>query len=341
MLGTVANITGTLVLSKDQLGYQEVVDQIPSANRVAVVTYNISASNDCLLKALRECDAEVRLITNIPGRFESYMSANARDRASSKMTQMFRKLNPDRFGPLAKILFCFRNHAKIILTDAVAYVGSANFSEESAGSWESGVIVRDSQTISEIELWVDSIEADSLRFYGRTMQGAIKPLLLIKSRLESVANTLNCEFSTDDLSELSDVIEAVNDAVNESDRAWAEAFSTCGPLTSQIDMSVLQAIEEWTNLNEVCDLARTNEFLLKAMNGDIPVDQFVTDNDGNIPEDAFQVHIEELMEEQENLFEAIKPKVEDMRCKIVCVCGQIEAVFQDISTHIEQIDNTK
>lgn len=37
----------------------------------------------------------------------------------------------------------FSNHAKIIMTDNIAYVGSSNFSEESADNFESGFISRD------------------------------------------------------------------------------------------------------------------------------------------------------------------------------------------------------
>lgn len=39
--------------------------------------------------------------------------------------------------------FDFSNHAKIIMTDNVAYIGSANYSDESKANYESGVLCRD------------------------------------------------------------------------------------------------------------------------------------------------------------------------------------------------------
>jgi hypothetical protein len=47
------------------------------------------------------------------------------------------KLAPQEFVPLASISFCFSNHSKIIMTDTVGYIGSANYSDESANDWES------------------------------------------------------------------------------------------------------------------------------------------------------------------------------------------------------------
>ena len=341
MLETISNCTGTLVLSKDECGYQDIVDHISVAERVSVVTYNISTSSDGLLKALRTTDAQVRLITNIPGRFESYTSKYARSRASDRINGMFMKLDPNDFGPLATILFCFRNHAKIILTESVAYVGSANYSDESARSWESGIVVRDAQTIALIESWVDRIEADSVRFYGKSMLPAIKPLLLIKPRLERMAGLVSGEFTTDDVEELSEVIEQVSDAVNESDRAWAEAFESCGPLTSRVEMSLVQAIEDWSSSDGVRDLARANDFLLQALEGKIPIDDLATDNDGNIPDSAFDGHIERMSEEQEACLELLKGDIDSVQFQILSLSAQIEAACQDISTHIERIHNAK
>lgn len=43
----------------------------------------------------------------------------------------------------AEVYFCFSNHAKIIMTDNIAYVGTSNFSEESVENFESSFISRD------------------------------------------------------------------------------------------------------------------------------------------------------------------------------------------------------
>lgn len=48
------------------------------------------------------------------------------------------KLFPLKIADKAEVYFCFSNHAKIIMTDNIAYVGSSNFSEESADNFELG-----------------------------------------------------------------------------------------------------------------------------------------------------------------------------------------------------------
>jgi hypothetical protein len=67
---TIPDVTGQLVLTKDESGYQEVIDAFPDAGWVEVVTFNISQKQDMLLSALRDLDVPVRLIADIPGRLD-------------------------------------------------------------------------------------------------------------------------------------------------------------------------------------------------------------------------------------------------------------------------------
>lgn len=54
--------------------------------------------------------------------------------------------------------FNLHNHAKIIVTENIVYIGSANFSNESAKSIETGVIIEDRDFFAEIV-------KDSLSYY--------------------------------------------------------------------------------------------------------------------------------------------------------------------------------
>lgn len=65
---TIPGVTGALILTKDESGYQEVLDSIAAASAVTVVTNNISENQDQLFSALRSSDAEIRIITTIPAR---------------------------------------------------------------------------------------------------------------------------------------------------------------------------------------------------------------------------------------------------------------------------------
>lgn len=182
---TIPGVTGELVLTKDESGYQEVIDALPGASWVEVVTFNISQKQDKLLSALRGLDAPVRLIADIPGRLDEYWGTSQKakyikEKAAADIELYMEKLAPEEFGPLASISFCFSNHAKIILTDSVGYVGSANYSEESAKNWEAGIIVRDLKALTRISKFMDEIEKDSIRYYGKSMIQSMVPLVAAK-----------------------------------------------------------------------------------------------------------------------------------------------------------------
>ena len=125
---TIPNVTGELILTKNESGYQEVLDSFATATSVTVVTYNISKKQDGLLGALRGLQIEVLLISAIPSRLDwyapSYAGQYLKKNAAAAIELYLQKLAPEEFGPLASLNFCFDNHAKIIMTDTVAYVGS-------------------------------------------------------------------------------------------------------------------------------------------------------------------------------------------------------------------------
>lgn len=92
---TIPNVTGELVLTKDECGYQEVIDSFAAATSITVVTYNISENQDELLDSLRGLDAELRIITAIPSRMKYY--------ANSPTGESFRK----RAKPRPQQSWCF------------------------------------------------------------------------------------------------------------------------------------------------------------------------------------------------------------------------------------------
>lgn len=138
------------VQAKDELAYQEVLDEIPAAKQVTVVTYNISERQSNLLNALIAASehAQVTLITNIPSRWEQYYGDCFRESARRKINVYLSNLSPESNGKMFSTYFDFSNHGKIVMTDSVVYVGSANFSEESARNNEFGVISRDAEFIA-------------------------------------------------------------------------------------------------------------------------------------------------------------------------------------------------
>ena len=62
------------VFTKDELGYQEVLDDMCVAEEITIVTYNISEQKEALVNGLRRAGqhCKINIITNIPARWETY-----------------------------------------------------------------------------------------------------------------------------------------------------------------------------------------------------------------------------------------------------------------------------
>ncbi len=158
-----------IVFSWKDCPYQEVLDDFENAEFVNILTYNISSKKDDLLKMVNELDesVEVKLITNIPNRFATYYSDSARERSKKSIYKYLSKLDPDKFDAKVSTFFNFDNHSKVIMTNSIAYIGSANFSDESSNNFECGVIIRDNEKIEEINREIFSfIESESKEYTG-------------------------------------------------------------------------------------------------------------------------------------------------------------------------------
>lgn len=59
-------------------------------------------------------------------------------------------LEHEKFGSL-EVYVNLENHAKLIMTDTIAYIGSQNFSDASEGKFELGFLVKDPKVIRDIE----------------------------------------------------------------------------------------------------------------------------------------------------------------------------------------------
>lgn len=133
------------IYSKDELGYQEVLDDFKNAEEIIIVTFNISEKQSLLIQKLAETssDTEISIFTNIPSRWDTYYGDSYKNAARRKINIYMTKLKPDSIGQKISVFFNFENHGKIIMTNNLAYVGSANYSEESKNNIEFGIISRD------------------------------------------------------------------------------------------------------------------------------------------------------------------------------------------------------
>ncbi|MEK4510140.1 phospholipase D-like domain-containing protein [Paenibacillus sp. FSL K6-2524] len=181
-----------IVTSKGEFNFQEVLDDFANAESIFVTTYNISARRKELIRALEAATdhAEVRIITNIPNRFERYYGDSPRERASKSIERYTQRLDPSNIENLATS-FNFSNHSKVIMTENIAYIGSANYSEESDHSRETGVLIRGKDLVRVISEYLLPILIDEgIPYFGGMLDDKKILLSFLLSRLEGAASVI-------------------------------------------------------------------------------------------------------------------------------------------------------
>lgn len=163
---------GRFVSLNGELNYKEVLADFPTAKVIRILTYNISKNkrHDALLDALRDATADIQLITNVPSRMDEYYNSDAGRRmqsaARSNIQVYISKLNPDNFPGQFSPYFSVHNHAKIIGTENIVYIGSANYSNESANNIETGVLIEDKEFIKNLySQFFDKVRSDALSYF--------------------------------------------------------------------------------------------------------------------------------------------------------------------------------
>lgn len=187
-----------LKISKDELGYQEVLDDFRNAQIIRIITYNITnSSKDILFEKLSELKGvDIQFITNIPSRFEWYATSKKGDylrrTAQSNIEIYLDKLNPKRYDNIVPF-FNFNNHAKIIGTENVVYIGSQNFSVASKNNYEAGIITRDKEFIKNLyDSFFEELKQNSEPYFKDGYNEARLFIASIRSRLTNHYNNI-CE----------------------------------------------------------------------------------------------------------------------------------------------------
>jgi len=181
------------VYSKNELGYQEVLDNFENASEITIITYNISEKKNALVSALRKVKKHcvVNVITNIPSRWEAYYGDTFRNKAKQKINLYLSKLRPESLGINSKVFFDFSNHGKIVMTDCIVYVGSANYSEESANNTEFGFISRDKDFINYINSEVlPDVQASAIPYYEYDYTALLLEASMALSAVYNIKNEL-------------------------------------------------------------------------------------------------------------------------------------------------------
>ncbi len=159
------------IAGKGELCFREVLEDFEKAEYIDILTFNISSKNDLLINALRKAgkmNIPIRVITNIPNRWENYFKDCFRNTAKKTIDIYIKKLNPQNIGNLTSVLFKFDNHGKIIMTNNIIYWGSANYSDETKKNYECGTISRDRELIAFVHNEIfPTIIQESINYYRR------------------------------------------------------------------------------------------------------------------------------------------------------------------------------
>jgi phosphatidylserine/phosphatidylglycerophosphate/cardiolipin synthase-like enzyme len=282
----------TLVISRGEHGFQAVIDSFPEAKQVTVVTYNVSNRDAGLLDALKTLrkDVTTRIVTNIPTRFSQYFGDAPRSKARSAIQGYLQRLNPVQFQSQMKAFFQFENHCKLVATDTIAYVGSANFSNESADNIEAGVLIMGTDRVREI---VDAIfeeaVAGAIEHTNNEVATAVIQLSAIKVRIDQATMSIHEVFFTESDPDYQRSIEYFN---------WDESPASREDLDAVVELmddvqGVLANIEEVDGVSEI--VAAFNgtpvDAILHLVATDGVIDQFVAHD----PQFYMQGYIEETI----------------------------------------------
>ena len=329
--------SGTLVLSKGESAFQQVLDEFPKAEEITVVSFNISPKKSALLDSLSSASCKSTLICNIPKRFPEYFGKNEKavedrkDQARREIDAYLAAMDPTRFDTVVESLFCFSNHAKVVMTERIAFVGSANFSEESPANWECGFITSDPIAIAQLAAAVTQIKHDSIRYLGKPFNALITPSLELRQCLSIIANKLTEEC----LDTLGGTLDDLRRAISAVDMPWAFAFESGGPLTSRIDMNMLDQLETLVSQSALIrefaefdpDNILSDEVLLEAYDDRLDRHIDAASNDAHY-------RLEELREQAE-------AELYSLSSGLTNICEQLELAIKEITEAHDTIDNTK
>jgi ElaB/YqjD/DUF883 family membrane-anchored ribosome-binding protein len=263
---------GRFVAGQGEFNYQAVLDDFPKANIIRIITFNISRNQrqDALLDALKNAKAtDVQFITNIPSRMKEYFDSDAgrnmRNSARQNIQAYVTKLNPENFDSAFIPYFNPHNHAKVVGTENIVYIGSANFSNESADNIESGVLIEDKEFIQRLySEFFDMVKDDSLSYYDEFFSAFRLFIMALNAKFQHHYRKMLSDLYTDyertkmvvadsvlldlsdlddlyrDLDELSSVPWAADDTYDEENENYNTALEEMKARFEEIDIDWLK-----------------------------------------------------------------------------------------------------
>lgn len=140
--------------------FEDVIDDFKEASVVRICSFNISEKTyDHLLKKLYNLskDVKLKIVVGLPGSFNL-------EQATKNATSYLKVLNKKFFKSQIDISINLKNHAKIVSTENICYLGSQNYSYGSYNNYEAGIILTDKKAIHEVFKEFDKIFDSGVKY---------------------------------------------------------------------------------------------------------------------------------------------------------------------------------
>lgn len=174
---------GKIVYSRGQSGFEEVVQAFDKAKWINIVTYDVMFFRNHGLEKLYRInpDCKVRIVSNVPHQPGKKVTKELRD-------LYLAGLKPEKFNHNTSVYFNFDNHSKIVMTNEIAYIGSANFS--GSKFHEIGFIFDDPEAIRNMDFLVRDICDASKAYYSNAIQNCLELLVDLRQIDKKVIKSL-------------------------------------------------------------------------------------------------------------------------------------------------------
>lgn len=357
---SINNVSGEIVLSKGEDGYSEVIEDFKNASSITIVTFNISPKRNYLLNKLHELSAEkeVTIITKIPSRLGWYWNESIKTTTLEQMETYCSRLDPNKFTCHLSTFFNFENHAKIIMTENIAYIGSQNFSDESKNNFESGIIIRDVEVIKQIknqmikEILDASIPYSSSYFYLHKNE-----LLYWLNDCRRIVEEFYNELFTEAEVGYNSYIEIFCDNPNIKENDWENIISYHEEFFSILDYietnnsrkleksskSKLKKLKQALSIvkNELAEIAKYNPDTIETAEKDA---RYYSADPEDV-EKAIQAAMDSIYDQRSDIVYDMRSNIEEIKITLSTIPTLLEYLINSIKNHkfytnSEEINNT-
>ncbi|WP_160725056.1 hypothetical protein [Bacillus sp. USDA818B3_A] len=199
---TLEGINGNLIFTQNFKNIEKVLSTFKDSNKIYIFTYSMTDEMLSYLKQIPST-AEVHLVVN-------NLTLNL---------ELLKKILPEEFKFQMTLYLCPINHSKIIATDKLCYIGSANFG--SYFKFEAGIVLETNSLLSEkLYSYLDNLMKYSTYIKGPKLvleyETVMKPIINDEMLEEEVTKRVwgNIENSIHEIKESIDELENLLDKEN-------------------------------------------------------------------------------------------------------------------------------